>query len=212
MTGVAHLFEVLPSARRLLEAELELAEKPAEQLAARQRHFAFMKKVENLAEGFHKGGELSEVEYQDIRAARMGAEINLLRAGGDPTKAGEEEAKKEKERKPVKSWSGRISNDQAKEAPANGYLVSEKGLARLWKSWGIKEKLPRIDFARELVLVATANGEGVAFTEIRVEEKGSLAWAVKATGAGTPDDAAYQIITIRRAGIRNIRGRVVNKE
>jgi hypothetical protein len=83
--------KVIRSACHLLHTELELAEAPADRLAAHQRYFATLKRIDELALIFKKAGARGGLQgdYEDIRAARLEAEIALLRAGGDPRKVPE---------------------------------------------------------------------------------------------------------------------------
>jgi hypothetical protein len=78
--------------RELLGAELELARRPGERVAAHQAHFSRMRMMENLARGHYNAGLIPLTDYMRARAARLEAEAGLRRAGGKP-KAEKEEGK-----------------------------------------------------------------------------------------------------------------------
>lgn len=67
------------------------------------------------------------------------------------------------ERKPLetlKEWRGDNPNEAlSKDAPK--YIVNSKDLEKLWKTWDIKEKLPEIDFSKELLLIETTREAGL---------------------------------------------------
>ena len=64
------------------------------------------------------------------------------------------------DRKPLetlKEWRGDNPNEGlAKDSPK--FITNAKDLEKLWKAWDIKEKLPEIDFAKEILLVETTRG------------------------------------------------------
>jgi hypothetical protein len=64
------------------------------------------------------------------------------------------------EKQPVrrsKEWSGSVEDEKlAKDAPA--CITTAKALEKLWEDWKLTDKLPDIDFTKELVVVSTARG------------------------------------------------------
>jgi outer membrane protein TolC len=90
--GRGSLDGLLRTARKLLQAELELATTPAQRIAAHQAHYDIAKKVEEMNATRYDAGRLSFADYQESRAARLAAEIALLRAGGKPKKDAEKKA------------------------------------------------------------------------------------------------------------------------
>jgi hypothetical protein len=73
------------AAGRLLDAELDLAETPAERVAVRQKQVGLSKEVEAMTERFSLAGnsKLSSADVEKARYARLTAEMNLLRARKD---------------------------------------------------------------------------------------------------------------------------------
>jgi hypothetical protein len=80
--GSGRPMAILAPARRLLEAELGLAAGPADRVAAHQRHWRLMKQVEEMGLLIKKAGALGSDDYQELRAARLEAEIALVRVAG----------------------------------------------------------------------------------------------------------------------------------
>ena len=75
---------LLEVSRELLKVKLELATKPAERVAAHEEHFNAMRKWEELVKEGYEAGRIKAADYFEMRAARLGAEIGLRRAGGKP--------------------------------------------------------------------------------------------------------------------------------
>jgi hypothetical protein len=71
---------MLEAARLLLEAELPLAEKPADRVALRRAHVEWLKKAEQETQARVEAGRLTRVDYEGLRAVRLAAEIDLVGA------------------------------------------------------------------------------------------------------------------------------------
>jgi hypothetical protein len=71
---------------RLLKAELELADKQAQRVAAHKAHLDAVKKIAALTEAGYDAGRVKEADRQQALAARLDAEIGWLRAGGKEKK------------------------------------------------------------------------------------------------------------------------------
>jgi hypothetical protein len=82
--GVGTQASLVNVSRELLKAELELAARPADRVAAHERHFNLMRKVEKTAKEGHDTGRVKDANYQEARAARLEAEVGLRPAGGKP--------------------------------------------------------------------------------------------------------------------------------
>jgi hypothetical protein len=77
---------LLGASKRLLKAELELADKQAQRVAAHKAHLDAIKKIAALTEAGYDAGRVKEADHQQAVAARLGAEIGWLRAGGKEKK------------------------------------------------------------------------------------------------------------------------------
>jgi hypothetical protein len=80
---VANCLDVSAS---LLSAELDLATKAEERLAAHAAHLKIASQVEDAAKQWYDAGRLTVADYQTTRAARLEAEIGWLKAGGGKEK------------------------------------------------------------------------------------------------------------------------------
>jgi hypothetical protein len=111
-----------------------------------------------------------------------------------------------KELKPIKTWKGSIDDVKLqKEAPKSGYISNQKDFAKLWKAWKLGDKVPKVDFKKELVMLATSNGSSVGLTAT-LDEKGNLT----NTGFATSDFGEgfrYRMITVQRDGVKTINGK-----
>jgi hypothetical protein len=76
---------IYDAAGRLLDAELDLAETPAERVAVRQKQVGLSKEVEATTKHFSEAGnsKVTPADVEKARYARLTAEINLLRAQKD---------------------------------------------------------------------------------------------------------------------------------
>jgi hypothetical protein len=108
--------------------------------------------------------------------------------------------------KPVHQWSGSIDDlELQKLSPQSGYLADAKKFAELWKAWKVGEKMPEIDFKKQLVLVATTRGSRLNMTP-RLDDKGDLRVLAIATRDLRPG-FRYQIAVVDRAGVKTINGK-----
>ena len=84
--GTVTLDRLAAAARMLLDAELELATRPAERIAARQAYLVLVVAMDKQSEARFAAGVLTTSERAMARAARLQAEIELRREGGKPPK------------------------------------------------------------------------------------------------------------------------------
>jgi phosphate transport system substrate-binding protein len=108
--------------------------------------------------------------------------------------------------KPTAEWSGSSENEAlAKIAP--GFLTSEEGFGIVWKAWGIKGEVPKVDFNESLVVVTTTRGGRLKVT-YSLDEKDNLVTSGIATADLVPG-FRYHLGVIDRAGIASVNGVVV---
>jgi hypothetical protein len=82
----------------------------------------------------------------------------------------------------------------------------------LWKAWRGDEKVPEVDFTKDLVLVFTLGGPNkVSPPELRLDDRGELTAQAVATLIGG-DGFCYKIVTVRRHGIKTVNGTALPKE
>jgi uncharacterized lipoprotein YbaY len=105
---------------------------------------------------------------------------------------------------PTKVWRGSIM-DEALMVDAPTLITDAETLAKLWSNWKIKGKKPKVNFAKEIVIVATSRGSGLNVFA-RLDENGNL----ESGGFGTMDlrpGFRYVIATIPREGIKTVNGK-----
>jgi hypothetical protein len=112
--------------------------------------------------------------------------------------------------KPTGEWRGSV-DDLAllKKSPPQSYITDQKTFAALWGAWKVGPKLPKIDFAKEIVLIATTQGSNVGLTA-RLGEKGDL----KVDSVATSDLGVgfrYRIVSVPREGVKSINGKPLPK-
>ena len=114
---------------------------------------------------------------------------------------------KAEDRKPLetlKEWRGDNPNEAlSKDAPK--FITNAKDLEKLWKAWDIMEKLPEIDFSKELLLIETTRGSRLNL-KATIDEKGNI----QALGLATRDlrpGFRYVMITVSKAGAKTINGK-----
>jgi hypothetical protein len=80
---------IYDAAGRLLDAELDIAQTPAERVAVRQKQVGLSKEVEATTKRFADAGspKVSPADVEKAHYARLTAEINLLRARKDLPRA-----------------------------------------------------------------------------------------------------------------------------
>jgi hypothetical protein len=83
--GRAAAAAVNKAARLALEAELDLAEKPAERVAAHRTYASGAEKRARVMQKLFDAGRVRSRDHDDAVAEKLGAEIGLLRAGGKLT-------------------------------------------------------------------------------------------------------------------------------
>ncbi|MCI0464819.1 MAG: hypothetical protein L0Z62_48460 [Gemmataceae bacterium] len=112
--------------------------------------------------------------------------------------------------KPLQEWKGRVKDKELRKlAPKVGYVIDSKELAKLWQAWEIKGKMPQIDGAKQLILVATAPSSGLSL-RATLDDKGDLKVGAQATADLRPD-FVYHIVLISREGVKTINGKPVLK-
>ncbi len=105
--------------------------------------------------------------------------------------------------KPNKDWTGVMKDDtQKKLAPKDGFIVEAKEFEKLWKAWRTDEKLPEIDFTKEVVVVTLASGPNYPRISAKLDE-GTLEINAISTLIGG-EGFGYSIATFDRKGITKV--------
>jgi hypothetical protein len=110
----------------------------------------------------------------------------------------------------TKEWTGAVADEKlAKDAPE--VITSKKALETLWKDWGITDKMPEVDFTKELVLVSTTRGSKLNVSLMLDPDKGDL----QVLGIATRDlrpGFRYVIVTAPKEGVKTVNGKELPKE
>jgi hypothetical protein len=115
--------------------------------------------------------------------------------------------------KPLKAnntWMGSIDDEKlAKEMPENGVITNAKDFEKLVKVWKVAEKVPEVNFDKEIVLVAKTEGSKLTLRAL-LDEKGDL----KALGITTADlrpGFRYVLISVPKEGVKTVNGKALPK-
>lgn len=111
--------------------------------------------------------------------------------------------------KPVETWKGKLQDESLKaKAPESGFIADAKSWKKLWKAWRAGEKVPQIDFAKDLVLVGTAPGPNLAGMSPRLDDQGNVKFIVFSTRIGGPG-FGYTLFQMSRDGVKSVNGETV---
>ena len=111
---------------------------------------------------------------------------------------------------PVKilnTWNGKIADAALrKHAPTDEFLLGQNEWAKLWRAWRGQEKLPEVDFQKQMILVFTADGPNSVGCEPRLDAQGNVQAEAMSTMIGGPG-FGYLIQCISREGVRSVNGK-----
>jgi hypothetical protein len=109
----------------------------------------------------------------------------------------------------TREWSGSVADESLrKDAPQ--CITTQKGLENLWKSWKISDKMPEIDFTKEMVVIGITSGSKLRLSA-NINEKGNL----EVLGLGTRDlvpGFRYVMATVSKEGVKTVNGKELPKE
>jgi hypothetical protein len=103
-------------------------------------------------------------------------------------------------------------NDRWKEAPKDGVIAGPKAWAKLWKAWYGDKEAPKVDFKKEVVLVAAGSGPNIIqIEELKLSDKGDLQfkWSITERGG---DGFVATILKVKREGVKTVNGKKLPKE
>jgi hypothetical protein len=112
--------------------------------------------------------------------------------------------------KATNTWMGSVEDEKlAKEMPENGVIINAEDFEKLVKAWKVAEKVPELNFDKEIVLVAKTVGSKLTLNA-SLDEKGDL----KALGLATQDlrpGFRYVIISVPKEGVKTVNGKELPK-
>jgi hypothetical protein len=103
-------------------------------------------------------------------------------------------------------------NDLWKQAPKDGVIAGPKAWTKLWKTWGGDKEAPKVDFEKELVLVAAGPGPNIIKVEnLKLDDKGDLKfkWSITERGG---DGFVAKFLKVSREGVKTVNGKALPKE
>ena len=111
----------------------------------------------------------------------------------------------DKKSKMPDSWSGVVRDTALRGlAPDKGYVADDKTWKNLWNKWrGDQSEPPKIDFTKEIVLVATANGPNQMFGKPRLNKEGAAMFTPAATLMAGPG-FGYLLARLPIEGVKSI--------
>jgi len=108
--------------------------------------------------------------------------------------------------KPV-LWKGVIKEDSLRGlAPKEGYVADQQTWAKVWMAWRPGEQFPKVDFPKEIVLVATVPGPNRTMGKPTKDEKGNVEFTVASTKMAGPG-FGYLMAKISTEGVKTIHGK-----
>jgi hypothetical protein len=98
------------------------------------------------------------------------------------------------------------------EAPKGGVIAGPEAWAKLWKTWGGDGAAPKVDFAKELVLVAAGPGMNmIEVRDLKLNDKGDLMFVWSITERAGPG-ITVEFRKVSREGVKTVNGKELPKE
>ena len=104
---------------------------------------------------------------------------------------------------PLATFTGSVA-DEAKADDMPVLLTDVFSLRDLWKAWGIADKMPVVDFGKQLVVQTTSRG-GVLTMRLTLDDAGNL----RVQGESTKDlrpGFRYVVAVVSRDGVKTVNG------
>jgi hypothetical protein len=100
------------------------------------------------------------------------------------------------------TWIVGLTNLTLKEAPASKMIDNQEGFAKLWKAWRTDE-LPKVDFAKEIVLVLTCAENAQVNIQATLRDNGDLAIKIVSTERVSAGNS-YVLAIVEKNGIKRV--------
>jgi hypothetical protein len=118
----------------------------------------------------------------------------------------------EKALKPLAQWSGKIQHAELRKlAPDSMIIATSAAWKNLWTAWRGNERLPAVDFEKEFILVATADGPNQVLMIAALSDAGDVRVQVIATEIAGPG-FGYTIRKVSRTGIKTVAGKPLEQK
>jgi hypothetical protein len=120
-----------------------------------------------------------------------------------------------REAAPARKWLGNVADLKLMSECKDGLITQERDFANVWKALRGEEKIPKIDFLKEFVLVSTLKGWNildVGFNAPEYEDD-NVATESKSTRSGDSIDGfSYAIAVFNRDRLELVNGKVLVKD
>jgi hypothetical protein len=107
-------------------------------------------------------------------------------------------------------WDGSVDDEKLmKDAPQ--VITSAKALEKIWQTWKVKGDVPKVDFAKSLVVGVYSRGSKLNMAGATLNEKGDLT----VLGFGTRDlrpGFRYVLGTVAKDGVKTVNGKALPKD
>ena len=106
-------------------------------------------------------------------------------------------------------WSGKIKDETLRKlAPQSGFVADAETWKKLWTAWRPKDELPKVDFAKELILVGPVPGPNHVVMQPTIEESRNVKFTVFGTEIAGPG-FGYKLIKMVRDGVKTVNGKPI---
>jgi hypothetical protein len=108
----------------------------------------------------------------------------------------------------TKKWSGSVEDEKAIKPEC---ITSAKGLEALWKAWKIEGDVPKVDFAKDIVVAAYSFGSKLNMAGANLDDTGDLT----VLGVGTRDirpGFRYVLGVVSKEGVKTVNKKALPKE
>lgn len=114
----------------------------------------------------------------------------------------------------LSAWKGEVPLERRTAAPTSGYVSRQQEWEKLWNAFRGTEEIPKIDFEKQLILVAVNGDPNPIRICTKLDDQGDLKLSYGSTliGFTHPRTGAYQFALINRAGIKTVRGKPIETE
>jgi hypothetical protein len=108
------------------------------------------------------------------------------------------------------TWCGQVRKELRSAAPSRGYINNNADWLKLWKLYRSDEKVPSINFDREIILAYIHLDNNDVNMSPMLNVKGDLSTNIFFTERGGSDSPCnYIFVSIDRRGIKTIAGKAI---
>lgn len=114
--------------------------------------------------------------------------------------------------RPAGMWGGKVRDKSHRNlAPQSGFIADAATWKKVWTAWRPGDRLPKVDFDNELILVGTVPGPNIVILRPTVDGSGNLRFQVAGTKIGGPG-FGYKFIRVSRKGVKSVNGKPVGRK